>query len=156
MPGPFAALSLQQSSDIHRDGLCGQWPDTDFWGLSTGLQLQPALPAPASRNSKAASAGPSVLVQPQQLRAGGTARAAGTLRQPVPAASARLSRQLSPRGQQRRSPGCASPAAAPHRDLLLCPCGNTDNKVYSNRSGGGTVTCSEPPMRHGPEFCLSS
>lgn len=156
MPGPFAALSLQQSSDIHRDGLCGRWPDTDFWGGEHGAAAparpaRPGLPQQQSCVCRALGVG-ATTAAPRWRHSPGS----GDAPWPVPAASARLSRQLSRRGQQRRSPGCAPPAAPPHRDLLLCPCGDTDNKVYSNRSGGGTVTCSEPPMRHGPAFCLSS
>lgn len=46
--------------------------------------------------------------------------------------------------------------ASPHCDLLLCPCGNTDTKVYSNPSGSGTARCLGPSLGNGPAFCLIS
>lgn len=53
-------------------------------------------------------------------------------------------------------PCCVVPGASPHCDLLLCSCGNTNTKVYSNPSGSGTARCLGPSLGNGPAFCLIS
>ena len=171
--GTCAALPLRQSSDIHADSLCGQRPHTGLrgavaahWfmrGVSTGLQLQPTpagtLCAPASRNSKAVSARPSVFMQPQLLTAGCTnppGKQGGCSDSRSPQTSARLACHLSLPGDSMGIPCCVSPGASPHRDLSLCSCGHTDTKVYSNPSGSGTATCLGPSLGNGPAFSLIS
>ena len=135
------------------DAPCGQWLDTDL----SGGKHQSAAPATpvgalhslASHNSKAVPAGPLILLQPQQLTAGctnppGKQGGCSDGRSPQPLHS--WPATYPGAGDSTGIPCGVSPGASPHRDLLLCPCGNADTKVCSNASGGATAPCLEPSL----------